>query len=246
MPVDDLADEDTSSVAAPAAGADDRIEIDRVIPIALRELYEIHSYRHAASILWNAHPEIVADITECLQTFALTTADFLAAGGNETGIVRQVSGLLRTRDWRETRISADLLVKKTSSKSNLQARAKGDTSRMFETLTIQNFIDGHKIDFVKGRVAFDMEWNSKDQTFDRDLFAFSAFYECNIISAGVLLTRSAALNDVFRSLGIMTKYGASTTWMGKLLYRLNAGRNGGCPVLVFGITPKLVKDWRHT
>ena len=42
---------------------------------------------------------------------------------------------------------------------------------------------------------------------------------------------------------VSAKYGASTTWMGKLLYRLNAGRHGGCPVLVFGITPKLIEDW---
>jgi CRISPR-associated protein Csd2 len=38
------------------------------------------------------------------------------------------------------------------------------------------------------------------------------------------------------------KYGASTTQMGKLIPRLKAGRNGGCPVLVFGITPKLIID----
>jgi hypothetical protein len=50
------------------------------------------------------------------------------------------------------------------------------------------------------------------------------------------------MNEVFRELGIMPKYGASTTWMGKLLYRINAGRSGGCPVLVLGITPKLIKD----
>ena len=31
--------------------------------------------------------------------------------------------------------------------------------------------------------------------------------------------------------------------IGKLLYRLNAGRNGGCPVLVVGITPACVSDW---
>ncbi|MCE3237613.1 MAG: hypothetical protein K0R24_594 [Gammaproteobacteria bacterium] len=41
------------------------------------------------------------------------------------------------------------------------------------------------------------------------------------------------------------KYGASTTWMGKLLYRLNAGRHGSCPVLVFGITPNIVVDWKN-
>lgn len=35
---------------------------------------------------------------------------------------------------------------------------------------IKGYIDGHNIDFVKGKVAFDLEWNSKDQTFDRDLW----------------------------------------------------------------------------
>jgi CRISPR-associated protein Csd2 len=77
-----------------------------------------------------------------------------------------------------------------------------------------------------------------------------------VIDAAVLLTRSAALNPVLKALGfaldkkgqpttelVAAKYGASTTWMGKLLYRLNAGRNGGCPVLVFGITPKCIEDW---
>ena len=108
---------------------------------------------------------------------------------------------------------------------------------------LDDFMDGHKVDYVKNRVPFDLEWNSKDQTFDRDLYAFRAFHEAGVISAAVLLTRSENLNDVFKSLGVMSKYGASTTWMGKLLYRMRAGRNGGCPVLVLGITPKLITDW---
>jgi len=37
---------------------------------------------------------------------------------------------------------------------------------------------------------------------------------------------------------------AQVSWMGKLLYRLNAGRHGGCPVLVFGIKPDVVEDWK--
>lgn len=63
-----------------------------------------------------------------------------------------------------------------------------------------------------------------------------------MIAASVLVTRSARLNAIFAELGIQQKYGASTTWMGKLLPRLNAGRNGGCPVLVFGITERLLID----
>lgn len=106
--------------------------------------------------------------------------------------------------------------------------------------TVEQFLDGHKIDYVKNRVACDLEWNSKDQTFDRDLYAFAAFYQANIIDAAVLVTRSEKMNDVFRDLGILTKYGASTTWMGKLHYRIHA-RSGGCPVLALGITPALME-----
>ena len=43
---------------------------------------------------------------------------------------------------------------------------------------------------------------------------------------------------------IIRKYGASTTWMGKLLYRLNSRRNGGCPILAIGIKKKCVSDWK--
>ena len=41
------------------------------------------------------------------------------------------------------------------------------------------------IDFLKGRVAFDLEWNSKDQTFDRDLLAMRTYYDCDIVSDGL-------------------------------------------------------------
>jgi len=127
----------------------------------------------------------------------------------------------------------------------------------------EKYLDGHKIDYVKGKVAFDLEWNSKDQTFDRDLYAMNAFFLSGAIDVGVLVTRSLSMNDVFRTVGpaltkegqieklkngrdkpTMQKYGASTTWMGKLLYRLNAGRNGGCPILAVGMTPAVVSDWK--
>lgn len=41
------------------------------------------------------------------------------------------------------------------------------------------------------------------------------------------------------------KYGASTTWMGKLKYRLDAGRGGGCPVLALGIKPSVIEDFEE-
>ena len=115
--------------------------------------------------------------------------------------------------------------------------------------TIMGYIDGHNIDFVKNRVAFDLEWNSKDQTFDRDLLAMRTYYDCDIISAGIIVTRSEELNEIFRSTigndgkALIKKYGASTTWMGKLLPRLDSRRNGGCPILAVGIKKQCVSDW---
>jgi len=103
---------------------------------------------------------------------------------------------------------------------------------------------------VKDKVAFDLEWNSKDQTFDRDLLAMRTYFDCGIIDVGIIVTRSEELNDIFRAIKVndsetlIKKYGASTTWMGKLLPRLNSRRNGGCPILAVGIKKKCVVDWK--
>ncbi|MEK6749395.1 MAG: BglII/BstYI family type II restriction endonuclease [Pseudomonadota bacterium] len=204
------------------------------LPTDFLDYYEAHNFRHAAEVLATGCPDEFAELIGALNQFRLTTTDILAKGGNESQIPKRMASLFRPMGWFETRIHGDLVV--TIETHTDDGTVKTETR-------LDDFMDGHKVDFIKNRVAFDLEWNSKDQTFDRDLYAFRAFHEAGVISAAVLLTRSASLNDVFKSLGIMAKYGASTTWMGKLLYRMKAGRNGGCPVLVLGITPKLIEDW---
>lgn len=102
---------------------------------------------------------------------------------------------------------------------------------------------------MKNRVAFDLEWNSKDQTFDRDLLAMRTYFDCGLIDVGVIVTRAENLNDIFKQekddkgQPLIKKYGASTTWMGKLLYRLDSRRNGGCPVLAVGIGKECVNEY---
>jgi len=210
----------------------------RHLPSQLVDFYEVHNFRHAAEVLATAYPAELAEIVEALSAFKLTTQDILSPGGNESGITKRFRDLLQPNGWLETKVTADLLVRRAVGK---QAQKEDDEADL-EFLR-KGYIEGHKIDFVKGSVALDFEWNSKDQTFDRDLYALRTFYECGVIAAGVLVTRSEKLNAVFRHLGVHQKYGASTTWMGKLLPRLAAGRHGGCPVLVVGITPRLVTDW---
>jgi len=201
------------------------------IPDDIKQLYEIHDFKHAAAILANEFAEQFADICEALRDFKFSEMEIKKAGGNESEIPKKFSQLLRPKGWAESQLKAQLMV----------------DDRPLN-------VDTHKVDYIKGRVAFDLEWNSKDQTFDRDLYAFSVFYEYDKISVGILVTRSNELDPWFDSLGsykdkhgttrtYSSKYGASTTHMGKLLPRLKADRNGGCPMIVFGITPRsLVKN----
>jgi hypothetical protein len=200
------------------------------IPPDIAELYEIYDYKHAAAILASEFPQEFNELCEALRKFRFTVKDIKLAGGNESLIPKKYSKILKPMLWAPGNLKATVLVDEREISH-----------------------DTHKVDYLKGRVAFDLEWNSKDQTFDRDLYAFRAFYDYDKISVGVLVTRSNDLDEVFDSLGSYTdkngkvrkykeKYGASTTQMGKLLPRLKAGRNGGCPVLVFGITRKLIVD----
>ena len=141
------------------------------------------------------------------------------------------------------------LMKKTIEMSKTEAKAAGkigsekckelrEYMEMYPTFTI------------------DIKASAKDQTYDRDLLAMRTYYDCGIISVGIILTRAEELNDVFSTVyqydksekewkPILSKYGASTTWMGKLLPRLDSKRNGGCPVLAIGIKKACVSDWQE-
>lgn len=249
-------------VAEGPESADPQWLVDKMIPEDIRSRYEVYSYRSAATILAEGNPREFAELCEALRKFEITTTMMRTAGGNESDIPKLLSAVLRPLGWNETIIQGDLLVKLTSKQ---QVDAPGSTKPRFQklerTIRREKYLDGHKVDYVKGRVAFDLEWNSKDQTFDRDLYAFSAFAQCGVVDVGVLVTRGTELNDLIGRLGpaltksggveltkagvertTKAKYGASTTWMGKLLYRLNAGRNGACPVLAIGIKSDCVTD----
>lgn len=197
----------------------------------LFEKFEFQNYGHALEILSESFPEEWNDLQDCLANLSISRADLLEAGGNETNIPKKFDDVLYPRGWREIRISGDLVIKFYP-----RGRSRGRfLDQPYDEKIIEGYIDGHNIDFIKGQVAFDLEWNSKDQTFDRDLLAMRTYFDCGLIEVGIIVTRAQELNDIFAELGIKAKYGASTTWMGKLEYRLRSRRNGGCPILAIGI-----------
>ena len=210
------------------------------VDLDLQNKFEFYSYGHALEILHDAFPAEWEEVQTCLRQLRLTVADLKTAGGNESPIPKKFDHVLYPFGWREIRISGDLIVKKYP-RQTAQRRGRF-ADQPYETETIKGYIDGHNIDFLKNRVAFDLEWNSKDQTFDRDLLAMRTYFDCGLIDVGIIVTRSEELNEIFRRENILAKYGASTTWMGKLLSRLDSRRNGGCPILAIGIRKGCVEE----
>lgn len=204
--------------------------------------YSVTSYRSAAAVISQRAPEELAAILRILEKFTISTTEIRSPGGNRMSATARFAALARAEDFREeVRIEADLLVK--------LKEGKGEHAPEIDRILREDYIHNHLVDFWRGRVAFDYEWNSKDQTYDRDLYAFRSFFEAGVIDVGVIVTRELS-NQFFQSLGncldkdghetdksVAAKFGASTTGTHKLISRIAAGRSGGCPVLVFGILP---------
>ena len=205
-----------------------------VFPKDILEKYEIHSYYHAAEILSIAYPKEFKDLKDTLRNVNISIKDILADGGNESAIPQKFKNILFLLGWAETRVHGDLHL--TLDYRNKAAKP--------DKIILPDYVNGYNIDFFKNEIALDTEWNSKDQTFDRDLMAMRTYYEFGIISVGIIITRGTDLKTFPKHYGL-NKYGASTTWMGKLTYRLDSRRSGGCPILAIGITSKCIEGYEE-
>ena len=223
-------------------------KLKKYVSDTILEKFELYSYGHAIEILNEAFPEEWKEVQECLSKLTITFDDIREAGGNETSIPKKFDDVLYPYGWKEIKITGDLLVKMYPRKASQRGRFSDEP---FDEKVIEGYIDGHNIDFVKNKVAFDLEWNSKDQTFDRDLLAMRTYFDCGIIEVGIIVTRSKELDEIFNDIvgsdgkSVKKKYGASTTWMGKLLPRLDSRRNGGCPILAVGIKKSCVEEYQN-
>jgi len=185
--------------------------------------YEIYEWRHASAVLTTDFKSEWTDVLDVLSRFKLLKSQIIVGGGSKT----QIAG------WIDSELSTE---------------AKGWSERKFETsIKIDAEVlesPTHKVDCFKNKIGLEIEWNNKDPFFDRDLNNFRLLFDLRALACGIIITRSDSLRSIFADLtakGLKpgSSYGESTTHMGKLLPRLEGGAGGGCPVLVFGITPNL-------
>lgn len=179
-------------------------------------MYEVHEWRNAVGVLATACPDEWTDIQTALRSFRLLRSEIQAAGGNRSRLVDHLEQPLKAAGWIEKHFATSIMVDGIVRESPT-----------------------HSIDCFKGRVALEVEWNNKDPFYDRDLNNFRLLFDLQVIDVGVIITRCSELQKIFNSLGKGSSYGNSTTHMRKLLPRLRGGSGGGCPIVVFGISPAL-------
>jgi hypothetical protein len=192
-----------------------------LLPEYIRSNYEIHEWKHACAILNSDFPDEWNDIVEVLSDFTLKKSDVVAKGGGLSLVSQRFNKAFKNKGWVEKSFDTLIVVDKNEMVSPT-----------------------HKVDCVKNRIAIEIEWSNKDPFYDRDLNNFRLLFDLRAISVGVIITKSNELVDVFKGIGKDTwdKYGTSTTWMNKLLPRIEGGGGGGCPILVFGIGKNVYGD----
>ena len=187
-----------------------------LLPPFIREHYEVHEWKHACAILRHDFESEWNDVCAVLTDFRLRRSALTVGGGSKSDVSKSIDTALYARGWAEKQFRTAIVVddKRTDSPT-------------------------HKVDCFKNRIALEIEWNNKDPFFDRDLNNFRLLFELRTISAGIIVTRSDALQEIFNRLGRGSSFGASTTHMSKLLPRIHGGGGGGCPLFVVGITDKV-------
>lgn len=221
--------------------------LEKYVPSDIRDKFEFYNYGHAAEIITQAFPKEWNDLMDVLRAFSLQTSDLTESGGSETSIPSKFTEILYPKKWRNVKIAGDLHIQ---FYERIIDQKRYEDYPSSESI-VSSYISGQYIDYLKSRVAIGLEWNKKDLSFDRLINSLRTFYECNVISAGVIITRGIELNNALKVIldadgkPVIRKYGASTTWIGRLLPRLDSRAAGGCPILAIGIKSLCIEGFKY-
>jgi hypothetical protein len=183
-----------------------------------------------------------ADEDDCEENDDSGDTSAAAGGGNKSKIAKELDREFSARGWVEALFDTQVSVTASRRLKGRTKRKKDPPSVPFDSMTYA--APTHNVDCYKNHVALEVEWNNKNPFFDRDLNNFRLLFDLRSVEVGVIITRCDTLDEeIFEPLlgkkDAKSRYGQTTTHMGKLLPLLQGGGGGGCPVIVFGISPAL-------
>ena len=137
--------------------------------------FDVMVRNHAEAILRVDFPDETAELVAALTDMSIPVAELIASGGGEARSTQRLRRILSDAGWRKHNFRIETTVDRVP---------QGDGT-------------SHEIDHIRhaerGTLALEIEWNNKDPFFDRDLENFQRLHAQSIISAGIVVTRGAAL-----------------------------------------------------
>jgi len=193
--------------------------------LAIPHGYAFRNINYGMELLVHAFPDHCASLVRALDAWTITWPEIEAGGGNKSAISRHFEEAFQGEGWEETGL-------------DLETRLAGVTT----------IARTHKIDlFKRGTggelpgIGIELEWNNKDEFFDRDLINFEALHRARGLAVGVIVTRGPSLQEELRTRGLK-KFGARSTHWEKLMPRLELGRGGATPIIALGVELERVQE----
>jgi hypothetical protein len=187
--------------------------------------YAVRNINYGMELLVNAFPIHYTSLVRALQSWSVSWSDIEASGGNKSSISLHFDEAFKGQGWKETSLE-------------LETRLGGITT----------IARTHKIDLFKPGpngelpgIGIELEWNNKDEFFDRDLINFEAIHRARGLAVGIVMTRGPRLQEALRERGLK-KFGARSTHWEKLMQRLDLGRGGATPIVALGLEPDRVRN----
>jgi hypothetical protein len=172
--------------------------------------FEVHAWNNAAVLLRHALPTCEAEIEAALAPLTISMADLIAGGGGLSSVAGQLRKKFNALHWRKGRFEIWCRAYDTTKK-----KAKTELRRFKKPI--------HEIDHTKSFVdqvtsgkshliGLEIEWNSKDSVFYRDLSNLKFLYDEQLISLGVIVTRGKSLQRALPGLvkAFAKKYGIAS------------------------------------
>jgi hypothetical protein len=192
--------------------------------VAIPAGYAVRNINYGMELLVHAFPEHHASLVRALNSWSVSWGDIEAGGGNKSLVSRHFDEAFEGEEWKETSLE-------------LETRLAGVTT----------IARTHKIDLFKPGpggelpgIGIELEWNNKDEFFDRDLINFEAIHRARGLAVGIVVTRGPRLQDELRAKGL-DKFGARSTHWEKLMPRLDLGRGGATPIIALGLEPDRIQ-----
>lgn len=209
-----------SSTEGPRFASYSTLTLD-LLPENVRRDYVVEERHHACATLRVDFPKEWDDLIAALSQLRLPKSEILTPGGGKSPIAKGLDGFFFKQGWQKHRFKIEVTVD-----------------------GMVTLAPTHEVNYFRNRVAVEVEWNNKDPFYDRDLTTFRLLFELNVLSVGVIITRSDELQGIFDALGKGASYGPSTTHMSKLIPRIHNRASGGCPILALGMKPSLYDETR--